>query len=304
MSRQAIISPHTLGAISAYRMVIRDISEVLGDPVIDMQRLFYAVMIQSGIERFQLPESPSDDSPIPTALSERISRVSFDALDPTLKGLHSVVTGAMRADACAESQRREVQDLAFFLQDLYVAASFRRPIVTAQKVPDIEKLQEILREDMLLVVSGLLKSLELITVDTPVAKVELPKSQLSSFQDVLRSDLFAPYAESQALLENTSSETNGMSLVGRRARELVSVFPAQLDLKKTGISALHALPAVIEVMAGRVFGAVAKPFVTTLESAISRRSRLLVYSFHPVWRQVWDSKLDKVKMLLANERQR
>src|SRR5690606_17619961 len=126
----------------------------------------------------------------------------------------------------------------------------------------------------------------------------------SSFQDVLRSDLFAPYAESQALLENTSSETKGMSLVGRRARELVSVFPAQLDLKKTGISALHALPAVIEVMAGRVFGAVAKPFVTTLESAISRRSRLLVYSFHPVWRQVWDSKLDKVKMLLANEGQR
>ena|SRR5690606_17357863 len=141
MSRQAIISPHTLGAISAYRMVIRDISEVLGDPVIDMQRLFYAVMIQSGIERFQLPESPSDDSPIPTALSERISRVSFEALDPTLKGLHSVVTGAMRADACAESQRREVQDLAFFLQDLYVAASFRRPDVPPLSVAGLFRVR-------------------------------------------------------------------------------------------------------------------------------------------------------------------
>jgi hypothetical protein len=304
MSRQAIISPHTVGAISAYRMVIKDISEALGDPIIDMQRLFYAVMIQSGIERFQLPEIPSDDSPIPPSLSERISRVSFESLDPTLKGLHSVVTGAISSASCTESQRREVQELAFFLQDLYVAASFRRPIVTAQKVPEIERLQGILREDMLLVVAGLLNSLQLITVDTPLAKVELPKKQLSSFQDVLRSDLFAPYAESQAQLETTKSDSTGLSLVGRRARDLVDAFPAQLDLKKTGISALHALPTVIEAMAGKILGAIAKPFVSTLESAISHESRLLVYSFQPVWRQVWDSKLDKVKLVLANERQR
>lgn len=303
MSRQAIISPRTLGTISAYRMVIKDISEVLGDPVIDMQRLFYAVMIQSGIERFKLPEVPAEESPVPTMLAERISRVSFKELDPTLREVYRVVSGATSSDSCTDSERREVQELASFLQDLFVAAAFRRPIVTAQKIPKIDSLQRILREDMLAVVSGLLESLQLITVDTPLAKLELPKSQLSKFQDVLRSDLFAPYAESQALLETSDSGLAGASLIGLRARNLVDAFPAQLELKKTAISALHALPSVIEAMAGKVLGAVAKPFVSTLESAISHQSRILVYSFHPVWSQVWGSKLDKVKSMLANERQ-
>lgn len=304
MSRQAIISPQTLGAISAYRMVIKDISEVLGDPIIDMQRLFYAVMIQSGIERFQLPEMPAEESPVPTALAERVSRVSFKELDPTLREVYRVVLGATSSDSCTDSERREIQDLASFLQDLYVAAAFRRPIVTAQKIPKVDSLQGILREDMLAVVSGLLEALQLITVDTPLARVELPKSELSKFQDVLRSDLFAPYVESQALLEKSGSGLAGASLIGLRARNLVDAFPAQLELKKTAVSAMHALPSVIEAMAGKVFGAVAKPFVSTLESAISHQSRILVYSFHPVWRQVWDSKLDKVKSMLANEQQR
>jgi len=303
MKRQAIINPHTLGAISAYRMVIKDISGVLGDPIIDMQRLFYAVMIQSGIERFQMPEQTSGASAVPPKLSGRFSPVSFKAIAPTLDSLHRVVTSAVNPDACTEAQRRKVQELGHFLQDLYVAAAFRKPVVTSIEIPEVGMLQGALREDMLSVVTGLLKVLQIITVDTPLTKVELPKRSLSSFQEVLRSDLFAPYVESQALLESAGSQSKGIALVGQRARQLVDAFPAQLDLKKTGISALHALPAIVEALVGKVFGAVAKPFISALERALSHESRLLVYSFHPVWRQVWESKLDKVREGLIRERQ-
>lgn len=301
MKRQAIINSHTLGAINAYRMIIKDISVALGDPVVDMQRLFYAVMIQSGIELFQAPERPSDKLSIPPALSERFSPISFKSIDPTLANLHQVVAGAMISDSCTDAQRRKVDELAFFLADLYVAAAFRRPVVTSLELPEIASLQGVLREDMLLGVSGLLKGLHSITVETPLTKIELPKRQLLAFQDVLQSDLFSPYVESQASLENSCSDLSTVNAVARNARKLVDAFPVQLDLKRTSIKVLHTLPAALDLVAGKAFGEATKPLISMLEAALSHERKLLVYSFYPVWRQIWDAKLEKVRRMPASE---
>lgn len=302
MQRQAIINSHTLGAIDAYRMVIKDISEALGDPVIDMQRMFYALMIQSGIERFEVPRDVVVSAP--SGLSDRVSPVSLETETSTLDSIYAAVTGAAESAKCTEAQLGKVQELAYFLQDLHIAAVFCRPVVTALDTPKLAPLRGVLREDMFLVVDSLLSAVQILSANTPLTKLELPKRQVTSFREILESGLFAPYVESHSELESSlNSNSTSLALVGQKARGLVDAFPDQLDLKKTGINVLQAIPALIDALAGKVFGAAATPFFAALGEAIASERRVLVYSFHPVWRQVWESKLDKVRTRVTPARQ-
>ncbi len=61
MKRTATVSPYSLGALEAYRVVIKDISKALGDPAVDVAKLFFAEMIQSGLQRFSVSDEPHSD---------------------------------------------------------------------------------------------------------------------------------------------------------------------------------------------------------------------------------------------------
>jgi hypothetical protein len=78
-------------------------------------------------------------------------------------------------------------------------------------------------------------------------------------------------------------------------------FPALVSLKGTAVRALEVVPQVVELVGGKTLGAVAKPFASALSSALTREQRLLVYSFYPTWRRIWDGKLDRVRLLLSQE---
>jgi hypothetical protein len=158
MERDAVVSPHTLGALEAYRQVIIDISEVLRDPVIDIGKLFYAVMIQSGVKRFRVPEEYISRLPGLSLLSNRVESISYSTVEPTLRGLHDRIFSHLRRSSLSEAEQRLVNELVLFLQDLYVAAEFRRPVVTVLEVPDVSQLRPLLKEDMYLVVEALLSA--------------------------------------------------------------------------------------------------------------------------------------------------
>jgi hypothetical protein len=47
--------------------------------------------------------------------------------------------------------RRLVHDLAPFIQDLYVAAEFKKPVVTVIERPAIDRIRRVFRDDMAVV---------------------------------------------------------------------------------------------------------------------------------------------------------
>jgi len=303
MSRTAIVTPYSLGAIEAYRGVIKDISEVLGDPVIDVARLFFAVMIQSGLQQFVVPDGPPTELIRSSLLADRVTTADYSKVEPVLHDIRELVLRGAKVAPLSKQDQRVLHDLASFIQDLYVAAEFKRPVATVIDKPDATVIRRLLRDDLALVVEGLLKSLHTIDVEAPVARFEMPNTDLQLFRAIVDSDVFEPYVGSQSLFEMTSRPVAGISHdVALRARAVVRDFPDVTDLRSTAIRALEAFPDILEAVGGKILGAVAKPFVAAVGNALGREQRILFYSFYPTWRQIWGGKLDKVRVLVEQER--
>ncbi len=300
MERDAIISPYSLGTLEAYTDIIRDISKVLEDPIIDMRKLFYAVMIQSGLKRFRIPSDAK--VPISALLAERAAPISFDKIEPRIGELRSCVINNARPDLNKEQMAR-VYALAGFLAELYLAAEFRRPVATCAPVPKMAEIQTVLKDDLCVVVGGLLAAVETVNLNAPVARLNVPIKDFSLFRSVVSSDVFEPYVESHAELETLSNPTASIAEhVSSAAHQVVDAFPSSFELRRTAVSAIQSIPSIIEVTAGKVFGVLAKPIFSTIADAIGHERRLVLYSFEPTWRQVWGGKLDKVRTIVAQER--
>jgi hypothetical protein len=305
MNRTAIVTPGSIGALEAYRVVIKDISKVLGDPQIDVAKLFFAVMIQSGLQRFSLPERPSTDIVHSKLLAGRVCEISYGSVESVLHEIRAQVSGSVKPVPLADADQRVVHDITSFLQELYLAAEFGRPVATVIDKPEQKDVRRLLREDVAIVIDGLLSSVQTVDVEAPVARFGIAEADLKSFKSVMASDVFEPYVSSQQLFELAIRPTDGVvESVRARAMTVVQTFPMFTSLKRTTIRALDAIPAVLDATAGKVFGAVAKPFMSALSEALGRDQRLVVYSFFPTWRQIWDGKLDKVRVLVANESNR
>jgi hypothetical protein len=302
MERDAIVSPFTLGVIEAYRTVIIDISKVLEDPVIDMRNLFYAVMIQSGIERFRLPERHTGELPNSSLVSDRIGTVDLARVEPQLLELRSLVRRSVKAPPLSQMEKLVVNHLEYFLSDLYIAAEFCRPVATGAHQPRLVDLQKVFKDDLCVVLQSLFRVVEYLNLDAPVARFQVPVHDLKSFRTVMSSDVFQPYVDSHALLE-VASRPRGQLIdrVSETARRVIGTFPGSFELRKTVVGAVQAMPAIVEATAGKIFGAFAKPLFSALAGALTRDQRVLVYSFDPTWRQVWGGKLDKVRAALKEE---
>jgi hypothetical protein len=192
--------------------------------------------------------------------------------------------------------------LVVFLYDLYVAAAFRRPVVSVVEIPKLVELRPLLKEDLYTLTEALLTAVETLSLDAPVARFEVQTNELESFQAVMSSDVFDSYVDSHSALQLTLNPTSTLTgQVSRIAHGVVDVFPGQFDLRKTAVGAIQAVPAILDATVGKIFGALAKPLTSALAGALGGGDRLLVYSFHPTWRQIWGGKLDKVRSLLREE---
>lgn len=300
MERQAIITPYSLGTLEAYSTVIRDISRVLEDPIVDMTRLFYAVMVQSGLQGFRIPGGSK--VPISSLLLDRTVPISFEKIESKLVQLRSSVFQNARPDLTRE-QRATIHSLAEFLVELYVAAEFRRPIATCAALPNQQTLQPLLKDDFCIVIGALLGEVQTLSVSAPVAKFNIPAKDFSSFQRVLSSDIFQPYIESHTELEILSKPTNNLfEHIDYSARRVVDAFPVNFELRTTAVNTLRAIPSFIELVGGKLVGTFLGPIFSTIAEAVGHERCLLLYSFEPTWRQVWGGKLDKVRQIVSAER--
>jgi hypothetical protein len=260
-------------------------------------------MIQLDVKRFRVPEECIPKLPGSSLLSDRVDPISYSSVQPTLRGLRERVFGNLRRSRLSGPEQRLINDLVLFLHDLYVAAEFRRPVVTVLDVPNVSQLQPLLKEDLYVVVEALLSAVERLKVDSPVARIELQADELESFQTIMLSDVFESYVDSYSALEVASGSTNRVvERVSENAHKIVHLFRDRFDLRKTAVGAIRALPPIVEATAGKVFGAVTKPVLTAFAEALTQNRRLLVYSFHPTWRQIWGGKLDKARRLVEEER--
>jgi hypothetical protein len=203
----------------------------------------------------------------------------------------------------AKQDRQPVHDLAAFVQDLHIASVLKRPVATVIEKPDVEAVRRIFRDDAAVVLEALLQAVQTVTVDAPVARFDVASADLKAFREVMASDVFVPYVESHAMFETVSRSPEGiLTTVSARAKAVVRGFPGLTDLRETSVQVIEAVPPVLDATVGKVFGAAAKPFTSALAQALGHERRLIVYSFYPTWRRLWGAKLDKVRVLVNEER--
>ena len=304
MSRTALITPHSLGALEAYRMVITDISEVLGDPHVDIERLFFATMIQSGVEAFIVPEHYRAGLEDWTFIRQRIEKRDYSRVETVAVELENLFTRTKRA-SLSDKDEKALRDITTLIQELYIAAEFRRPIVTVLGKPPVDRVRDVLREDVATVVEELLRQVATIGIEAPVVKMEVEKVTLARFRAIVESDAFGTYIERHELFETLSQRLpSAAERVSLQTRALVRTFPSVVAFRNIAVRALDVVPQLVDLVGGKALGAAAKPFATALSAALGREQRLVAYSFYPTWRRIWEGKLDKVRSILHEERAR
>ncbi len=277
-------------------MVIKDISEALNESVIDIRHLFYGTMIQSGISTFRLPKNHMDE--VPRLLAKRVKDIDLSEHNNVSKALHAAALGKLGNDAYTQDQLSSINRLTSFLSEIYFAAKHKTPVVTAFSAPPLDSLEQIVREDFFLACRSLIGSLEPLSTELPLARTSIHADKVESFVEVLDSGLFDAYEESQHQLEIATNNTqSSLRDIKESAGRLADRFPATLDIKKASISTLQVVPSFLEALVGKAFGLAAKPFVDAIASLLAAERRLVIYSFEPTWRHVWESKLDKVRQL-------
>ncbi|HEL3240321.1 MULTISPECIES: hypothetical protein [Stenotrophomonas] len=293
MTRQAIVTSHTLGTIYAQSSVIEDVSPLLDEQPINIVGMFYSQMISAGVRTFRLPVKTSE------AYRDLLPRhVAPIDLSDQVEVFNALKTAAFASNDPTRHSKQELRDvsaLVVCLSEIYVAAKYRMPVATSFSIPTLGPIEHLLREDFLIVAKSLLGEFEVVASNLAVVKASAPASSADAFVQIIDSGLFTQYERAQAALEGSSHDRGSvLTGIGESAARLVDRFPSVLSAQQAGITLVNAVPPIAENAFGKVFGALAKPFAEVLAEMLGAQRRVVLYSFEPAWNHVWQSKLKKI----------
>ncbi len=299
MKREAFLSSATLHALKAYENITVDLTRILKKKYeiedTSIRTLFYGGMILSGIDRIVLPDDNSAE--LPDELASLATSVSQSGFSDVYAEIRELVWGHARIDA-GKRDCAELNELSAFLAELIAASNSRRPLLTTFPVPLESKLCPLLKREFHDVVRFIERSVDTIELNSPLLTVVLPRRAISRVQTILSSDLFRAYSAALTQAEQEGMSQNAIQAVDVRSRTLVNAFDRELRVRTTLSRIVGLVPDAIDALAGKLAGRASKIVTEPLTRLIEGKHTIQIYSFHPVWKEVWEDRLKLVEALV------
>jgi len=82
--------------------------------------------------------------------------LGYSRIESNLNEIRRSIVQGTKSKILSKQDRQPVHDLASFVQDLYIAAEFKKPVATVIDKQEIDSIHRIFRDDMAIVLEALL----------------------------------------------------------------------------------------------------------------------------------------------------
>lgn len=278
--KQGFIGSYDLGYLAGHSDVMRKWQRMLDQPSPDFEGVFYASVFQSGLERFLVRSGHLEEVTKSDFVRARVGCVSDSMYGrrtgPVVRAFHEHLPSGWAFD----QKYAEVFGLESFLMDLLAAMHSKCSLLLVRDIPDIAKVERLLPSELLVPTSNLLASVEHEVVGVPGTQTIVGHEHIKRYQEILASDVFSKYSEAHEHLEHTDDTlSSSLANVVSSGRKLFANSHRALVVRNVAIGFLNITPQVIEVVFGRLPGALAETAAKLGVEFLNERRRVVVYSY-------------------------
>jgi len=299
MTRSAFLSSATLGALEAYDQVITDLSKILEVEDTAIKTLFFGGMILSGIDEVIVPKSI--ESNLPHQLADYASyqdQALFDEISSEVNEFFwsNSLIGPDHTNAS------HIHELSTFFAEILAAADYNKPLLTTFPVPTRTKHAIFLKREVHDLISFLEESVLSTETNSPLLTLEISKKEVGRVKILLGSSVFKDYSASVKSVQLEHLSQSSVRLVGERAMNLVHEFDDILGIRKVSSKVFGLVPEFIELLFGKLSGKASRVITDPISKIIEGRQSIQIHSFHPIWREVWEKRLNNVREIIEHKK--
>jgi hypothetical protein len=280
--RKVFVGAYHIGFLESAEALIKQGS---GNPQskVDVSSLFYATMIQAGVEQFEtihkMPSNVSSDF-----ITSRFSIVSGDPWQNNYRQIEEVFGQFIDNSLPPEQIPIPIHLLKMFLFDLMMAAKRETSIVLMKSLPTPSEIDRVLPPELAIIFKNLLSVVETAEVLLPIQRDIISIVHFQRLKEIICSDLFKRYASDHEAMEDRS--INKMSALRQVVLTGSTVMKANrtlLKLKDTSISMIPLTSKVIDTVFGKLPGVLADSLGQYLSKKLVENRRIIIYRFDSVY---------------------
>lgn len=300
-NRKVIVGPYQIGFLAGLNQVLNDASFVSEKAEIDINGLFYACMIQAGVEKFEsvggLPFSSGSDF-----LQSRISKLSVKKWSKAYERIDISIDKFFPDDYEKDRKYSSISELKNFLLDLTLAVERKSSVVLMSPLPNISNFKSIMPPELFYSLRSLMSSFESETANLPIPKDYLSPEYFNRFQSVICSDTFSRYSlKHQKFEDGRILKIDAKREVEISGREVTSANKNLLRIKHLTVSMIPISSKVIDTIFGKLPGVLAEFFGQQLSNWLKDDRRIVIYQFDPIRKELLS---ERVKALIEKDAQR
>jgi hypothetical protein len=286
-SRTALIGPFQQARARAINEVVNLEDFISKLPPLDVLDLWYAGVIQAGVERLDLVNSKIIDNDIrwkqDASLSPFVSKRVAHKDSPEFASAFALVYQTFQnhfGEGRTGKDQTALFELQAFLMELFLAAHYKQNLVYFSRIPALTELERVLPVDLLLPFKNLILTLENPSPSLPSTRASIAVRDVALYEEIITSKLYAQYKRSHSAFDEGGVSVNGaLELVNRQGRLLAEQSPRLLKTKRTAVSLLPITSKIIDTIFGKLPGTLADFFAAALTKWLQDDRRIVIYQF-------------------------
>jgi hypothetical protein len=258
---------------------------------VDYRGIFYAYMIQTGIEKVEML-----DTHVGYSNSEFIKRRTVSIPEDTWRSTYRKLRDAF-TQPVENSHNYPPDQLLRFLTDLMLAIERKSNLVmTGIGMPDISELERTLPLELFIPLKIFFGTIESESANLPLPQDFISIDNFNRLQDIILSDLFNHYSSThEAFEDGRVLKLNAIKSVEKAGYLLLERNQKYLKAQQLAVSLIPITSKIIDAVFGKFPGILADFFVQQLSEWLKDNRRIVIYRLDPLvdlmfknWDMVFD----------------
>lgn len=321
-NRTVLLTPGGIEQMNILKALVFMGDHIARTSRLDIDRVFYSAMMQSGVNRFALVQgehlytSPKDfkftlevgsrnlpvvmnnftSLPQSQFLRKRINLCPNAMWSRVFKIVSAPFDASLPPEYKTSSGYSEVRNLLDNIAGMCLAMDRKNSLVDITPVSrwKISRIAKLLPPELVIPTRNLLKQFQPERARLPVPKRSLASEDLKTLIDIFQSDLFLEYASRQSDLETaTIARGTVLSKISDKAMELFNKHIDLIELRDSALSILSVTPKIIDTVFGKFPGTLAEELAKRAQALLADQRRLVLYDSNDLFGILMNDRLTR-----------
>lgn len=245
--------------------------------------IIYSAMIQAGVQQFRICGQIPQKLRTSKYLANRIVEAPFNDIHE----LSSRFQKALYEDCDEKKLPENAFSLTWFLAELVYSLQTKSSAVTILPHPRLSDYSNLLSPKAMSAISSLMAKINRVELDLPITRAEVPLKDVKIFSEIISSDLYDDYVQSQCLLDSTEENSEKVGkIISSKGKRLYNQFDSVIDIRKSSVSLIQVSFSLIDAIFGGLPEKLASTVGNALIEAMNDKRRITIYNYGDAHRRL------------------